>query len=95
MDETAEPEVWGGGCECWVTPEHMWTTHYGATEPGSQIEYNPECPKHGDRDRGCIECGDHRGWRVEPDWNTGEAVQVQCRTCTEHTCPPGPPEPTR
>jgi hypothetical protein len=35
----------------------------------------------------CIECGDHRGWRVEPDWNTGDAVQVQCRACTEHECP--------
>ena len=42
-----QPEVWGGGCECWVTPEHMWTTHYGAVEPGSQVEYNPDCPLHG------------------------------------------------
>jgi len=41
------PEVWGGGCECWVTPERMWTTHYGAVEPGSQIEFNPDCPSHG------------------------------------------------
>ena len=40
-------EEWGGGCKCWVTPEHMWTTHYGAVEPGSQLEYNPECPEHG------------------------------------------------
>jgi hypothetical protein len=31
----------------------------------------------------CSECGDRRGWRVEPDWSTGEAVQVQCRTCIE------------
>lgn len=43
-----EPEVWGNGCECWVTPEHLWTTHYGAVEPGSQLEFNPECPKHGE-----------------------------------------------
>jgi dCMP deaminase len=42
------PEVWGNGCECWVTPEHLWTTHYGAVEPGSQLEFNPECPKHGE-----------------------------------------------
>lgn len=43
----------------------------------------------------CIECGDHRGWRVQPDWNTGEAVQVQCRACTEHVCDcPIPPEGT-
>lgn len=47
MSEQA-PEVWGGGCECWVTPEHMWTTHYGAVEPGSQLEFNPDCPEHGD-----------------------------------------------
>lgn len=47
-DVTEEaPEVWGGGCECWVTPEHLWTTHYGAVEPGSQLEFNPDCPKHG------------------------------------------------
>lgn len=41
-----------------------------------------------EKDALCIECGDHRGWRVEPDWNTGDAVQVQCRACTEHVCPP-------
>lgn len=46
-DEDRKPEVWGGGCECWVTPEHLWTTHYGAVEPGSQLEFNPDCPKHG------------------------------------------------
>ena len=43
-------EVWGGGCECFVVPEAMWTTHYGAVEPGSQVEWNPDCPKHGDAD---------------------------------------------
>lgn len=42
-----EPEKVGDGCECWVAPERMWTTHYGAVEPGSQIEFNPECPKCG------------------------------------------------
>lgn len=31
----------------------------------------------------CVECGDGRGWRVEPDPATGEAMQVQCRTCAE------------
>ena len=44
---SGKPQVWGDGCECGVTPESMWTTYYGAVEPGSQIEYNPECPKHG------------------------------------------------
>ena len=51
-DESAppadEPEIVGDGCECWVTPEHMWTTYGSAVEPGSQVEYNPDCPKHGD-----------------------------------------------
>ena len=48
-----EVEVWGGGCECWVTPEPLWTTHYGAVEPGSQVEYNPECPTHGESAGSC------------------------------------------
>ncbi|UKD55129.1 hypothetical protein L3Q65_46005 [Amycolatopsis sp. FU40] len=34
-------------CICFVTPESQWTTHYGATEPGSQMEPNPDCPAHG------------------------------------------------
>lgn len=53
-----EPEVWGHGCECWVTPESMWTTHYGAVEPGSTIEYNPECPEHGAPALESAEAGD-------------------------------------
>lgn len=49
-DQTAdEQEIVGDGCECWVTPEHTWTTHYGAVEPGSQVEYNPRCPKHDEK----------------------------------------------
>ncbi len=31
----------------------------------------------------CRECGDGCGWRVEPDPATGDAMQVQCRTCVE------------
>jgi hypothetical protein len=42
----SEPEVWGNGCECWVTPERDWTRYGSAVEPGSQVEWNPECPKH-------------------------------------------------
>ena len=45
---TGAPEVWGGGCECWVTPAHTWFRYGGAIEPGSAIEYNPECPMHGE-----------------------------------------------
>lgn len=25
----------------------MWTTHYGAVEPGSTMEFNPKCSTHG------------------------------------------------
>lgn len=37
-------------CECWV-PEKYWLSAascgYGSGyEPGSQMEYNPECPVH-------------------------------------------------
>lgn len=47
---TKVPEVWGDGCECWVTPEHMWLSaascgYGGGYEPGSQIEYNPRVPE--------------------------------------------------
>lgn len=59
-----EPEIVGDGCECWVTPEHMWTTYYGAVEPGSQVEYNSRCPKHGEKPTSatvtlpCPDCGE-------------------------------------
>ncbi len=33
-------------CLCWHTPPEMWTTHYGAVEPGSTMEWNPSCPVH-------------------------------------------------
>ena len=69
-EETGKPEVWGNGCECWVTPEHMWTTHCGAVEPGSQVEYNPECPKHG-------------GVRRRGDRNTSEQYEPAIRAAME------------
>ena len=47
-EQQPKAEVWGDGCECWVVPAHLWTTHYGAVEPGSMVEYNPECPEHGE-----------------------------------------------
>ena len=48
-----EREVWGDGCECWVTPERYWLSaafcgYGGGYEPGSQVEWNPDCPKHPD-----------------------------------------------
>ena len=39
---------WFVGCECGITPEHTWTTYGDSVEPGSQLEWNPDCPKHGE-----------------------------------------------
>lgn len=33
-------------CTCWIVPEKYWTTHYGAVEPGSTHEWNPDCRMH-------------------------------------------------
>jgi hypothetical protein len=35
-------------CDCPYLPERMWTSHYGAVEPGSQFDWNPFCPVHGE-----------------------------------------------
>lgn len=41
---TAQTET--RACTChWVDPKY-WTTHYGAVEPGSTMEPNPDCPEH-------------------------------------------------
>lgn len=39
---------YGPGCECSIVPEKYHFSHYGATEPGSMYEWNPECPVHGE-----------------------------------------------
>ncbi len=33
-------------CTCPYVDPSLWTTHYGAVEPGSQREQNPLCPVH-------------------------------------------------
>lgn len=33
-------------CLCWETPRSQQFVYYGATEPGSAAEYNPECLVH-------------------------------------------------
>ncbi len=33
-------------CVCFTVPEERWTRHYDATEPGSMVEPNPDCPVH-------------------------------------------------
>lgn len=44
LPETPEPPK---ACECFAVPEERWTRHYDATEPGSMVEPNPDCPVHG------------------------------------------------
>lgn len=34
------------GCTCYWTDPSTWFYHYGAVEPGSQMEPNPECFEH-------------------------------------------------
>lgn len=36
----------GDTCLCWAVPEEYHFVHYCATEPGSAIEQNPDCPVH-------------------------------------------------
>lgn len=45
-----------GRCLCWPTPEKYHFVYYGATEPGSAMEYNPWCPAHGDKPRWQVAC---------------------------------------
>lgn len=33
-------------CTCHPVPERYHTTHYGATEPGSTLEPDYDCPVH-------------------------------------------------
>lgn len=33
-------------CTCYVVDEKYWFTHYGAVEPGSTMEPNPDCRVH-------------------------------------------------
>lgn len=96
-----EPEIVGDGCECWVTPEHMWTTYGSAVEPGSQVEYNPRCPKHGEKPTSatvtlpCPDCGEDITNTAMVEVNReGERYLDFCNV-NVHTCPPvQPDEPT-
>jgi hypothetical protein len=42
----ADPVGQAAGCTCFVTDAKYWTVHYGAVEPGSMWEPNPDCPEH-------------------------------------------------
>jgi hypothetical protein len=35
-------------CTCFWTDPSTWTMYYGAAEPASQMEWNPDCGVHGD-----------------------------------------------
>ena len=57
------------GCTCPWTPEDTWLSgascgHGGGYEPGSQQEFDPGCPEHGDSSTAtvalCPECGVER-----------------------------------
>lgn len=91
-----EPEIVGDGCECWVTPEHMWTTYGSAAEPGSQVEKNPRCPKHGEKPTNatvtlpCPDCGEAIT-RTAQVW-TGSPRTLAWVTLEWHTCPPAQPD---
>ena len=41
------PALMAGTCLCPMVPEKYHFVHYGATEPGSMYEYNPDCLVHG------------------------------------------------
>ena len=96
-----EPEIVGDGCACWVTPEHTWTTYGSAVEPGSQSEYNPRCPKHGEKPTSatitlyCPDCGEAITNTAMVEVNReGERYLDFCNV-NVHTCPPAQPdEPT-
>jgi hypothetical protein len=56
-------------CTCPVTDRATWVTYGDAVEPGSQRQWDPDCPEHGDPDRPttapltrCPECGDVNGF---------------------------------
>ena len=51
-------------CTCW-TDERYWFGWAGYTEPGSQKEYDHDCPEHGDSEcaiQGHQDVPDNIGW---------------------------------
>ena len=93
-----EPEIVGDGCECWVTPEHMWMTHYGAVEPGSQVENNPRCPKHGEKPTTatvtlyCPDCGEAVTDTATVGIEDEGGYYLTFANSETHTCPPAQPD---
>ena len=50
--ETARQQAEAEECTCWPTPLKYHFVYFGATEPGSALEYNPDCPQHGNNNKG-------------------------------------------
>lgn len=74
-------------CSCFWTDPSTWTTHYGAVEPGSQREWNPECPEHGQATliRSRLDNADTQGpWEIEPDEH---GTRLGSKTCWVGICP--------
>lgn len=63
-------------CTCFEVDSKYWTTHYGAVEPGSMHEPNPECPEHFPT---CEVCNGKADWG---SWDMPEyAVPIFCKGC--------------
>ncbi len=65
-------------CTCPWVPEHLWTRHYGAVEPGSQREFDPFCPVHRDAlEQTAVECGaEMQGFQCGLHVNHGGGVHL-------------------
>lgn len=59
-------------CTCYWTDPSTWFYHYGTPEPASTMEWNPDCPQHGDTP---IE---RETAFVLGRWPTGIAIRTEC-----------------
>ena len=91
-------------CTCFVTDPETWFRYGDATEPGSQLEPNPDCLVHfrvhviyrtsrGYCTEPCAECGtlisDAKPYIIlEKDWLPRHVVCFQCPTCSDVHLPP-------
>lgn len=58
-------------CTCFMVDPKYWTTHYGAVDPGSMYEPNPECPEH------FPDQHEHEEWQIAPSAKGG----MYCTEC--------------
>lgn len=86
-------------CTCQMTPPETWllasSFGYGSgVEPGSQWDYDPGCPEHGDGTSVCPECCAPRTVEEEFDEQIGfeeqaRPVHVVHLTCGHEIVAPG------